>query len=586
MGKYDDKDREELIEILEQKDRDLKRKKLGLYWDREIEKEDVVENCENKLPTLVRVEKNSIKTKEDVSSPNVLIEGDNYHALQVLNYTHKGKIDVIYIDPPYNTGTRDWIYGDHIVDPNDGYRHSKWLNMMEKRLSLARSLLSKRGVIFISIDDNEQARLKLLCDSVFSSKNYLNKLNWINNLKGRQIANKPYVKTYEHILLYAKNADDIYEFGYDKRDEEIKSMKDIYKNAEYEEFTDKKGKYVIKNELYNTNSKTNEETRPNLCFNILYNPRKNSVKFSDFNAKTRVPKGYFLIAPKKNNDGVHSVHAWRWSREKIESETDDLEFVKTDSGYKIYTKIRDIYSVKAKDLISISGGDGTLKEMKLSFPNPKPVKLLKFLFKSIKKNDITILDFFAGSGTTGHAVLDLNKEDGGNRKFILCTNNENKIAEDVTYPRIKKAINGYKKNGKKDSVKGLGGNLEYFKTDFVEKMNSRAQLKYNLAQKCGQMLCLKEGIFNKHKSGTDYEIYVSNDKKQYLCIYYNFVNKSFDKFLKDLENIKERKLIHMFAEGDDVDEKQFNSIQNKKIIPIPKRILEVYNKIIRDNRRQ
>ena len=149
MRGYEELSQEECVLLLKQKDKDLKSKKLGLYWDAEREPEKVVVECEKKHPILNRIERKSVKTRGDESEPNLLIEGDNYHALQVLNYTHKGKIDVIYIDPPYNTGkANEWKYNDKYVDENDGYRHSKWLNMMKTRLRLAKDLLSESGAIF------------------------------------------------------------------------------------------------------------------------------------------------------------------------------------------------------------------------------------------------------------------------------------------------------------------------------------------------------------------------------------------------------------------------------------------------------
>lgn len=144
-------------------------------------------DCENNIPILKRIKEKEIRT--DDSDDNILIEGDNYHALTCLNYTHKGKIDVIYIDPPYNTGKdREWIYNDKFIDENDGYRHSKWLNFMDKRLRLARNLLSDNGVIFVSIGNDEVAQLKMLMDKIFGENKDNNIIHWkkIKNLKMHQ----------------------------------------------------------------------------------------------------------------------------------------------------------------------------------------------------------------------------------------------------------------------------------------------------------------------------------------------------------------------------------------------------------------
>ena len=171
---YEEFSKEELIEIIKKQQQELKNKKYGLVWDSEREPEQVVLDCANHLPILKRIKSKEIKT--DDSEDNILIEGDNYHALSVLNYTHKGKIDVIYIDPPYNTGkANEWKYNDKYIDKNDNYRHSKWLNFMEKRLNLAKELLAEDGVIFISIGNDEFAQLKLLCDKIFDEKNFVKK---------------------------------------------------------------------------------------------------------------------------------------------------------------------------------------------------------------------------------------------------------------------------------------------------------------------------------------------------------------------------------------------------------------------------
>lgn len=199
MTKYDDFSNEELIELLNKQDKELSRKKYGLVWDSEREPEKVVLDCQHKLPVLKEVKANQIKTDDE--DYNLMIEGDNYHALQVLNYTHKEKIDVIYIDPPYNTGNKDFIYNDRHVDREDGYRHSKWLNFMEKRLDLAKSLLTESGVIFISIGNDEIAQLKLLCDKIFGENVNNNVIHWKKNQKP-QNASKTISESAEYLLVY------------------------------------------------------------------------------------------------------------------------------------------------------------------------------------------------------------------------------------------------------------------------------------------------------------------------------------------------------------------------------------------------
>jgi len=295
---------------------------------------------------------------------NILIEGDNYHSLSVLKYTHRNRIDVIYIDPPYNTGNEDFIYNDNFVDRDDTFRHSRWLSFMNKRLVLAKDLLKDDGVIFISIDSNEQAQLKLLCDEIFKQENYINTFTWVNNLKGRQISNIGASQTYEYILCYSKNFSSVPVFT-GKSSLLKQAMPEVYKIKDYEVQEDEHGEYVVKNELYNTNSFFNEETRPNLVYNIYYNSSDNSVLFSEADKNIK-KKGYIKIEPKINNNGTHKYHAWRWGREKVERETYNLVFTKYKNTYKIYSKVREVDQTTLKDIIvwyPTSSGGSLLKNI-------------------------------------------------------------------------------------------------------------------------------------------------------------------------------------------------------------------------------
>ena len=192
--------KEELIEFI----KNLTENENWKYWlirDKEKEPEKIVVDCDKNIPLLSEV---SEKFIDNWWTDIYLIEWDNFHVLTVLNYTHKELIDIIYIDPPYNTGNEDFVYNDKFIDPEDGYRHSKWLNFMEKRLKLARQILKETGVIFISIDDNEFAQLKLLCDKVFGENNFVSMLSIENNPKGRKNSNFVSISN-EYCLIYAKN---------------------------------------------------------------------------------------------------------------------------------------------------------------------------------------------------------------------------------------------------------------------------------------------------------------------------------------------------------------------------------------------
>ncbi|MBE7704082.1 MAG: site-specific DNA-methyltransferase [Cyanobacteria bacterium SIG28] len=573
---YDNLSREDLIELLKKQDKELALKKYGLVWDSEKEPEKVVLDCENNLPILQRVFDKEIKT--DDSDCNILIEGDNFHALSVLNYTHKGKIDVIYIDPPYNTGNKDFKYNDTYVDKEDGYRHSKWLNFMEKRLNLAKELLSLDGIIVISINDIEHSNLKILLDKIFGEKNYIADLPTIMNLKGNQ-DNFGFADTHEYTLLYAKNKEEckinLFEIDEDELDDWEEDEFGLYKKADT---------------LRRTGQDAPRERRPKGWFPVFIDEEKQQVYVTENDQPRK--KSDILIFP-INESGVEV--SWSWGKTKIMQENHNLILTKSKTGkYNIYKKQRpqigDLPTKKPKTLFykpeySSSTSTNELKKMfgRKVFNNPKPVPLIKDLIYLTTKNNAIILDFMAGSGTTAHALLSLNNEDRGNRRFILCTNNENQICTEVCYPRIEKVINGYNKNGNGEFIKGLGGNLQYFKTDFIKNSENIEQLKINLTYKCTEMLCLKENIYNLKEEQEDYKIFVSNKKDKYLCVYYNFLNESFEQFLKTLKEIKEEKIIYIFSLENSFNKEFLEEVDNYKLETIPQKILDVYKKIIKEN---
>ncbi len=349
---------------------------------------------------------------------------------------------MIYIDPPYNTG-KDFVYNDSFkksteeyleesgqvdeegnrleVNPeSNGRFHTDWLNMIYLRLKLARNLLSDDGVIFISIDDNEQANLKKVCDEIFGSSNYLNQFAWVSNITGRQIAGCGAAKTWESVLVYCKDSASSFGLTVDITFAKEK-MSDSYKGFNKDIRTDSRGAFAVGDTLYNHNRKFNEETRPNLVFSIFYNPDTEQIITGNIGEQH---PGFVEILPHANGDGVHKYHAWRWSRQKIANESYDLIVLKTASGgYEIYTRIRDFNNTLLKDIITnISNGDSEVQKLfggKKYFDYPKSVDLLRTFIASINDKEAIIMDFFSGSGTAAHAVMELNAEDGGNRKFIM-----------------------------------------------------------------------------------------------------------------------------------------------------------------------
>lgn len=511
-------DEKELNSYLFDIEKDLKDKKYGLVW--EEKEEEVAKLLKNKYPVLKEITEREIKT--DINKPtNLLIEGDNLLALNSLLATHKNSVNICYIDPPYNTGNKDFKYNDKFVDKEDSWKHSQWLSFMNKRLELVKELLADDGIIFISIDNYEQASLKLLCDKIFGEENFISNLLWINNLKGRQI-DRLLANVNEYILCYAKNISLV---AFNKN--EI-SDENILIKYNQEDNISKYTKGVV---LYNTNSKFNIETRQNLVYSIYYNPLTDECICID----EKYEKDGVLYLPEENLLGEEFIKivppirntnnkrgCWRWGMDKFRNEyKTEIMIVKDNKGnYMAHTKDRlstdGIKLNKYKNLImDISSTAGTSELTNIFndkiFDYPKPTKLIKLLLNMVSDKNSLILDFFAGSGTTGHAVLDLNNEDGGNRQFILCTNNESNICEEVTYQRLNKVINGYT-TPKSKEVEGLGGNLKYYQCDTVDKHSNEEANNTLLIENMTEMIKIKSNSFEILEETDAYVITQGIDK--------------------------------------------------------------------------
>lgn len=350
--------------------------------------------------------------------------------------------DYVFIDPPYNTGN-DFVYnddftiesgvwsvesGDYDEDGNrlvknpdsNGRFHTDWLNMIYPRLKLAKDLLTDDGVIFISIDDNESSNIKKICDEIFGASNYINQIAWVSNITGRQISGTGAAKTWESVFVYCKNVQSFYSLTVDITFAKEK-MPDSYKGFNKDIRKDAYGSFAVGDTLYNHNRKFNEETRPNLVFSIFYNPDTEEIVTGNIG---EVKKGFIELLPHKNGDGIHKYHAWRWSKLKIANESYNLIVLPTSNGgYEIYTRIRDFNTTLLKDIVTnIPNGDSELQKLfggKKYFEYPKSVDLISTFIGSISDKSAIVLDFFSGSATTAHAVMQLNAEDGGHRKFIV-----------------------------------------------------------------------------------------------------------------------------------------------------------------------
>ena len=569
--------KEELLKLVEKQEAELDAKKYGLVWDREREPEQVVLDCENNLPILKRIAKKEIRTNE--SDDNIFIEGDNYHSLTVLNYTHKGKINFIYIDPPYNTGKKDeWKYNDKFIDENDSYRHAKWLNIMEKRLELSKHLLKEDGVIFISIGEQEVANLNLLCGKIFRHENFLTIISRIS--KTASDKGSHFAPSCDYIICYAKNKANIDTSNfYDEVDEDLYTKEDA------------NGRYRDDIALYQSAL----DTRPNQRYfikcpdgSLVIPPGKSMPKEKKEGAKANPIKG----------DGV-----WRWAIDNgFKDKKHLLVFKKTKNSplldqngnkakYNIYTKsyleerrdkgVKPRNFLVDKKFLNRRGSD-YLKTLGLDFPYSKPKELIDHLMKVAHiPQDAIILDFFAGSGTTAEAVLDLNNEDKSKRRFILCTNNEGQIAEEVCYPRIEKIIKGFiKQNNGKTKIEGLGGNLQYYKTDLipVERIdNINDKQRHELTEKAGQMIAIKENTFEEVEISEWYQIFENKNKTRKTAIYFRENTDKFEELVKKVKNTKT--VLYVFSYGR-IDKKTFKYLDKNIIIEdIPEPILEIYKEI-------
>lgn len=472
------KDDDDVLVAINEIETELNAKKYGLVWEQHEEAVDV--QMRDNIPVFTECEDKEI-TAAAGGVYNFILEGDNLHSLRLLEKTHRNKIKMIYIDPPYNTANKDFAYDDTRVDMNDFFRHSKWLSFMRERLRIAYNLLSDDGIIFISIDDNEQANLKLLCDEIFTEQNFFSQVIIQSNKRGQTY--KQIAKTHEYLLIYTKSPE--------------AEFNEIEKTVEDNDLDlqDEIGAYNVR-ELRNRNPKFGRFNRPNLFYPIYVNP--SIVDKDGFCPISLTPdEGFTVEVYPYNSAGGESC--WRWGQKLFLNNnsyntqcSNVVARAKRNGAFNIYEKYRKS-TYKAKSIwtetdVITEKGTVELGEMSLAdkFPYPKPIYLIQKCIQIGTNEGDIILDFFAGSGTTGHAVLRQNMKDGGNRHFILCTNNENNICEEVTYERIKRVINGY------GDAEGIPANLKYYRTDFVPK--NEEYVSDALLEHIAEMIQLEHGI--------------------------------------------------------------------------------------------
>lgn len=430
----------QLLTYISDIEKDIKGKKYGLVF--EEHREGIDELLENNLPVLTEDTDLFI---DNGGQMNFIVEGDNLASLKLLEKTHKCKIDIIYIDPPYNTGAKDWKYNNDYVDENDTFRHSKWASMMCARLSIAKNLLTDNGILVCAIDHNELYQIGMILDSLFGEDNRIGICAVVHKPEGRN-QEKFFGTSHEYALYYAKNKN-LAKFNKVVLDDEMQQTFDKY---------DEQGAYKRKNFIRMADGKyATREAKPNFWYPIYVSPGLNNFSIVKND-------GWFEIFPVIKSGVERTWKTLPATFMKLVSEN-SIEADLVDGRVEIYEKLRENQVIKThwikKEYHAYHFGSKILNEIlgTKKFDFPKSLFLMRDIFKLISPRKATILDFFAGSGTTGHAVMKLNAEDGGSRKFILCTNNENNICRDVTYERIKRVI-------AKDDYKA---SLKYFKVDYL-----------------------------------------------------------------------------------------------------------------------
>ena len=540
-------------------------KAYGLVW--EDKPEAVEDKMQEELPVLKEVKERALISDSKDAPNHILIEGDNLEALTTLAYTHAGRIDVIYIDPPYNTGNKDFVYNDSFVDREDTYRHSKWLSFMSRRLRIAKQLLSDKGVIFISIDDNEQAQLKLLCDEVFGEENFIGSYFWKRTSTPPALSYKIRRKL-EFVICYQKT--------------------DIPQRTFAQGFVDGGDAPLLNSGNPLGILKFPEGTvRFNLPDGIYSHGRGQKIRLLD---TVEVVDG-------KNANTFRAEANFKWGQSNLEQEIKSGTYFLVKSKqfsirYQKSTRATKVPSNIIDEDVLVGTNEDAQKEiadfaLDTSFSYAKPASLISFLIKMPfwENTAITILDFFAGSGTTLHATMQLNAEDGGHRQCILITNNENGICENVTYERNKRVICGYT-TPKGEQVAGLTDNtLRYYKTDFVSRTRSVQNMR-RLVNLSTDMLCIKEDLYAEQptfcgeRTYKNIFRYFSDGQKQMLVIYREEAIERIVELIYGID-VTDKIKIYVFSPSEDPWEDSFEDVSDKvELCALPAAIYNAYRRIL------
>ena len=561
-------------EVAEWKKR-VSRQRYGLVWMEVPESFD--EESKNRIPILEEDVKLGF-IQNDNQPTHILIEGDNYHSLTCLNYTHRNQVDVIYIDPPYNTGKDGFTYRDsrflderpdgEAIKGNHPMRHSIWLSFMAKRLRIAKQLLSDTGVVFISIDDNEQANLKLLCDNIFGEQNFIETYIWNSTL--RPDNSSPLLRrNAEFILCYGKCKSKIEKFNsFDSESSGMPSLTKAKEKIKEIYFPANTVKTSLPNGTYYAGCKENGR---NPKWELLHNVEvRNGLITTELRLKGH---SYWATQKKIVDELALGTEIW----------------IKSEAFVPYYKKAKKSANRPTKILPVEIVGDGLSANTELNggifpekvFNNPKPSTLIGFLINFIDNPNSIVLDFFAGSGTTMHAVSSLNAKDGGRRQCILCQASEADICRSVTLERNRRVMQGYT-NAKGEEVKGLGGSLKFYRTAFVGRHTAREASdadRIDLAARAGCLLALAENTLYETERAERFQFFTDHNGR-HTAIYFNEDYSDFPAFETHLRSLTGSTAIYVFSWGDGTEfAPMFDDLPNVVVKSIPQPILDIYKSL-------
>jgi len=561
------------------------KKKYGLVW--EDKPEEVEEELRNNLPVLKEVKDRAIINDTDTEKHlnHLIIEGDNLHGLTTLSFTHDSKVDLIYIDPPYNTGAKNWRYNNDYVDKEDAFRHSKFISFLERRFKIAKRLLSQKGIIICAIDDYECHNVRHLMDEMFGEQNRLGTIVVVHNPRGRN-DDKFIATMHEYMLVYAKDANSAEIKHLPLSDDDIAKYNKEDEISRYNETS-----YV------RTGNNSLREERPNLYYPIFYNPKTDSLALYKSN-------GSIELLP-INAKGEHRT--WRWGQPTfLERKGTELLVRKVKGEYRIFKKRRltDIEGKKVKTIWADSKFDASSNGIILMqdifggsnpFPYPKSFYALLDTLQIATDKDSIILDYFSGSGTTLHATMALNDKDNGKRTCILVTNNENNICEEVTYERNKRVIQGYSRGTSGGKVAPLStNNLRYFKCQSISREPSLKNKK-QLTQLSTELLCIKEQCYNECSSllaaKQKWVSLFTNSNGRYLCVIYDDakIEEAVTLLIKFIGQHKpaEKIRVYVFANGQYPYTEEFEDIlDHVTLCALPDAIYKAYQNVLPKKQRE